>query len=51
MSREREVTELQILEAKDKKLSAQFESESLASQQVMEEKCRKLERLEEVKKI
>ncbi len=48
---EREATELQRLEAEHKQRLAQFESENLARQQAMEDKRRKLERLEEVKKL
>ena len=48
---EREVTELQRLEAEDKQRLAQFEAENLARQQAMQDKRRRLERLEEVKKL
>ncbi|XP_049331632.1 uncharacterized protein LOC125799291 [Astyanax mexicanus] len=48
---EREVMELQKLEAESKQRLAQFESENLARQQAMQDKRRKLERLEEVKKL
>jgi len=48
---EREMTELQRLEVEDKQRLAQFESENLARQQAMQEQRRKLERLEEVKKL
>lgn len=48
---EKEATELQRLEAEDKEQLAQFECEKLARQQVIQERRRKLERLEEVKKL
>ncbi|XP_038583838.1 uncharacterized protein LOC119909695 [Micropterus salmoides] len=48
---EKEMTELQRLEVEDKQRLAQFESENLARQQAMQEQRRKLERLEEVKKL
>ncbi|KAJ8375844.1 hypothetical protein SKAU_G00064240 [Synaphobranchus kaupii] len=48
---EREVKELQRLEAEDNQRLAQFEAENLARQQAMQDKRRKLERLEEVKKL
>lgn len=48
---EKEVTELQRLEIEEKQRLAQFEAESLARQQVIQEKHRKLARLEEMKKL
>lgn len=48
---EREAIELQRLEAEGKQRLTQFESENLARQQAMQDKRRKLERLEEVKKL
>nr|XP_061819695.1 uncharacterized protein LOC133608465 [Nerophis lumbriciformis] len=48
---DKEVTELQRLEAEEKLRAAQFEAESLARQQAMQNQLRKLERLEEVKKL
>lgn len=48
---EREATELKRLEAEDKKQLAQFESEKLARQQAIQEKHKKLDCLEEVKKL
>ncbi|KAM7380993.1 hypothetical protein PAMP_004254 [Pampus punctatissimus] len=48
---DKETTELQRLEAEDKERLAQFESEKLARQQAIQERRRKLDRLEEVKKL
>ena len=48
---EKEETELQRLEAEDKQRQAIFEAENLARQQTMEDRRRKLNRLEEVKKL
>ena len=48
---EREETELQRLEAEGKQLLAQFKSENLVRKQAMQDKRRKLERLEEIKKL
>ncbi|RXN12344.1 inner centromere -like protein [Labeo rohita] len=48
---EREASELQKLEVESKQRLAQFEFEDLARQQAMQDKRRKLERLEEVKKL
>jgi len=48
---EKETTELQRLEAEDKERLARFESEKLARQQAIQERRRKLDHLEEVKKL
>ncbi|KAL0189882.1 hypothetical protein M9458_016981, partial [Cirrhinus mrigala] len=48
---EREASELQRLEVESRQHLAQFEFEDLARQQAMQDKQRKLERLEEVKKL
>lgn len=48
---EREETELQMLEAENKQRLAQFESENLIRQQAIQDKRRRLARLEEVKKL
>nr|XP_021322660.1 uncharacterized protein LOC108179640 [Danio rerio] len=48
---DREVSELQRLEAESKLRMAQFESEDLARKQAMQDKRRNLERLEEIKKL
>ncbi|XP_076869830.1 uncharacterized protein LOC143521148 [Brachyhypopomus gauderio] len=48
---EKEVAELHRLETESTQRLAQFESENLARQQAIQEKCRKLERLEELKKL
>ena len=48
---EREETELQMLQAEDKQRLAIFEAKNLARQQTMEDKRRKLNRLEEVKRL
>lgn len=48
---QREVTELQRPEVEEKQRLAQFETESLARQHVIQEKHRKLACLEEMKKL
>ncbi len=49
--KEREAAELQRLEVESRQRLTQFEFEDLARQQAMQDKRRKLERLEEVKKL
>lgn len=48
---ESEAQELQRLEAENKQRLVQFESENLDRKQAIEDRCRWLKRLDEVKKL